>query len=403
MCTDDGREDDDTIAMASMPGDTVSDGQICAGDTDYFRIDGAFRELVTVTVDGFSHSEGDLDLRLLDSAGTILASSAGTMDSESAQHCMGDGGRVYAQVLGYRMAEGGYSLRVTRMAGACCADDAGEPDDSASSARRIEGTAFDGTVCPEDDDYIAVPILGASRVEITLVFDGGIGDVDLELYAPGSSTPLARSTGTGDMESISATVTTAGTYAIRVYGYSMAANTYLGEVTVTPTATCTLSRECPAGQVCASGSCRSDDCTAMAMCPPMHLCPDVGPGTATSDCGAICTVNTDCRTTEACKWFPEGRACGTRGTGLNGDACASFRECGGQRACVDWPGGYCARAGCRTNADCETGTWCVAVGGQNVCTLDCLLSDDICRLDEGYACDFVADVSGSSHFACVPE
>ena len=40
--------------------------------------------------------------------------------------------------------------------------------------------------------------------------------------------------------------------------------------------------------------------------------------------------------------------------------------------------------------------------GETQCVLDCLVSDDVCRLAEGYVCDIVEDVSLELRFACVP-
>lgn len=407
-CSADRYEPNDSIAAATTiavnpgPPTSHSDLRICSGDSDYFRIDGTFRDLITVTVDGFSHASGDLDLRLLSGAGTIVGSSAGLTDSESASYCLGDTGRIYAQVFGFGTAQNEYDLRVERTPMACCSDDAGEPDDSRATARPPVGTSFDGTICPGDDDFIAITVPGATRVEIDVIFDGGIGDIDVELQNSAGETILV-SDEVGDSERIDTTVATAGTYYLRVYGFSSAANTYLGEVRLTPIETCSATWECATGRVCANnGTCQSDICTEAASCPAMHLCPTYGAGAAVRHCGLSCGVNSDCRAGEACKWFPEGRACGLRGSSANGAACADATACGGQRACVPWMGGYCARVGCRSNADCETGTYCVASGSMNICVLECESDLDRCRTAEGYVCDVVADVAGEIQFACVP-
>ncbi len=407
-CIADSYEPNDSIATATVV--TVATGapavfsdlQICSGDSDYFRIDGAFRDLVTVTVDGFSHTTGDLDLRLLSSEGTIVASSAGLTDHESAQYCLGDIGRVYAQVSGFRSAQNQYDLRIERMPMACCSDDSGEPDDNRATARPPVGTAFDGTICPEDDDFIAISVASASRLVVEIVFDSDLGDIDIELQNSAGER-IAHSSGVGDSERIDTTVLVAGTYYLRIYGFSSAANIYAGEVLITPLSICSTTRECATGQVCAAGgTCQSDVCTRNDSCPSMHVCPTYGLSATTRHCGLTCGVNSDCRTNEACKWFPEGRACGLRGSNANGAACADATVCGGQRACMPWTNGYCARIGCRSNSDCETGTYCVAEGGMNVCVLECESDSDRCRSSEGYDCDVVADVSREIRFACVP-
>lgn len=205
-CTDDSLEPNDSIAMATRVSTArYDDLQICSGNSDYFRIDGSFRELVTVRVEGFRHADGDLDLRLRSASGTIVASSAGTADTEMASYCMGDGESVFAQVFGYRTAQNGYDLVITREAGACCRDDDGEPDDTPATARPLDpGGDFSGSICPMDDDHIAIDVAGGARIEIDLVFDGAMGDIDLALLSP-EGTELRRSAGTGDSERIDLT------------------------------------------------------------------------------------------------------------------------------------------------------------------------------------------------------
>lgn len=403
-CVDDARENDDSVAAAgalTFSGGTVHvSAQICANDDDFYRIVPAAMDRVTVAL-AFTSASGDLDLSLLDGAGTILGSSAGTSNMEQVTYCARDASPLFARVFGYAGAENAYGIDVTRAAGACCVDDANEPDDSQAAARALVGTDFDGTLCPNDDDWIAVSVTGATRIVVDLTFDLARADVDLELVGP-TGTVIASSLGTTALEHVDATVTTAGTYAIHVFSLDTTmSNDYLGMVTRTAVTTCTSSLACPSGQVCDAGACRSGTCTSAAMCPAMHLCPDAGPGTGPSTCGAVCALNSDCRSTEACKWFPEGRACGARGAAANGATCTTFADCGGQRACLDWPGGYCARARCTTDSDCETGTFCVtAAGGTNVCALDC--TTDTTRCHTGITCRAVTGVGGAARRVCLP-
>lgn len=121
-----------------------------------------------------------------------------------------------------------------------------------------------------------------------------------------------------------------------------------------------------------------------------------------SECGKTCTGDSDCRVFESCKRFPEGRVCARRGTGDVGDSCTRFLSCGDQRACLPWSGGYCARAGCIANVQCETGSFCVPVdGGFNACVKSCWESDDLCRA-AGYACDITDDAAGATQLVCLP-
>jgi len=400
-CTDDMYEENDTLSAAATAPDSLGDGQVCSNDDDYYRITASSGTDITVTIDGFVHSEGDLDLQLRSAAGTILESSAGVTNSETVTYCLPGAGEIYARVSGYLGDENGYSMRVSRSAGTCCLDDAGEDDDSRTSPRTLSGTNFDGTICPGDDDYVRFNVSSPTGVVITLVFDDSMGDLDLELYGP-SGTIVGSSRGVTDEETIEMDLFETGNYTLRAYGWGTGFGDYLGEVRFTSFSGCVSSSECTSGEVCEGGSCRSDACTSDTDCPTGHVCPLPGPSAPVSHCGQECRVNSECKGTEACKWFDEGRYCGARGSGENGAGCSTFADCGGQRACVGWTGGYCARSGCTRNADCETGTYCVEEGGVNVCALDCWSADEICRLSSGYRCGVKTDTDSFLQFVCVP-
>ena len=399
VCTDDAREENDDRTTATVYSTAITNGVICPGDSDWYRINATTGTRVDVTLDGFRHSAGDLDLQLVSSTGAIVASSAGTTDVETAGLCVAAAGALYARVFGYATAAApSYGLRVATMPGACCVDDAGEPDDTRTTSR-AGGADFDGTVCPRDDDWITVDVAAASTLTATIIFDLP-ADLDLELYAP-DGTVLAASRGTTDTETLTRDVSP-GRHTLRIFGYAGATSDYVGEVRLAARTTCTSTLACPTGNVCNAGVCVPSACTSAATCPSLHTCPVSGPTALGRVCSAPCTVNADCRSTEACKWFAEGRFCGARGTAANGAACTSYGSCGGQRACLATPGGYCARAGCARSSDCETGTYCTRVGSANVCALSCLSGDSLCRLAESYACRSVTDVAGTTQRLCVP-
>ena len=399
VCVDDAREENDDRTMATVYSSPITNGVICSGDSDWYRIDATTGTRVDVTLDGFSHAVGDLDLQLVSSAGAIVASSAGTTNVETAGLCMASSGALYARVFGYGGASSpSYALNVATSAGACCVDDANEPDDTRLTAR-TGSASFDGTVCPRNDDWLSFVVATASTLTATIVFDAG-ADLDLELYGPDGAV-LGASRGVSDTETFTVDVSP-GVLALRVFGYAGATSAYVGEVSLVARTSCTTTLGCSAGQVCNGSVCVDATCSSASTCPSTYACPVSGPTSAGRDCAAPCTVNADCRASEACKWFAEGRFCGARGAAANGAACTSYGDCGGQRACLATMAGYCARAGCTRNADCETGTYCARVGTANVCAVSCLSSDSVCRLAEGYACRSVADVAGTSQRLCVP-
>jgi hypothetical protein len=393
-CMEDSFEENDTYMTAAMAPDSLS-AQVCSDDDDFFRLSTPALTQVTVTIDGFVGDEGDLDLSLLDSRGMVRAVSADIGDSESVTWCNSEGGNVFARVEGYLGDENAYDLRVTRSTGTCCMPDMYEEDDSEGAARALVGTDFDGTICPGDADFIRFNVSSPGSVNVVLVLDDAIGDLDLKLFGP-RGTLVGRSTTTTSLEEIDVTVTETGTYTIQVYGYLEGSGPYIGMVTTTSGGgMCTsTTTDCPLGQVCATSMCRDGTCTSDGMCPTGHACPAPGPSAGARLCSLACTVNSDCRSSEACKRLPEGRYCYARGMGQNGDACTRHADCGGQRACASLPGGYCARVGCTSNTDCET------VSGQNVCAKSCWDTDAVCRT--GYSCRVLTDLGATPQFVCAP-
>lgn len=401
MCMNDSAEPNDTTATATRLTSSAM-GRICTDDEDLFRVLTQRGTRVRATLSGFS-STSDLDLDLRSSSGRILAVSQGYTSTEMIEHCVAEDGDVYAVVYSVAPTDTAYTLSVETDAAGCCVNDLHEPDDSVATARRLTGTApfdFEGTLCLMDNDYVSFDVTQPTNVQVTVAGEG-LAIIDIELF-DSTGTSIARSGEDG----ISHNITTPGRYAVRVFGYMNAGDDYVGEIRFgTPSNTCTRSLECASGQVCNGSSCQSDDCapsgtSPRSTCPASHLCPDPGPANELSDCAASCTVNADCRASESCKWFAEGRGCAQRGDGTAGAACTTFRDCGAQRACAEWPGGYCARVGCATSSDCEQGTYCAERGGVRACAIDC--SRDASRCRSGYACVSLTDQSGMPRQLCVP-
>ena len=390
-CTDDAFEPNNTRQTAqNLPVGRAESLAICEADGDFFRFDASFGNLITFTVDSFIHADGDIDLRVLNDEGTIVGSSASVENSETVSYCARGSEAVYAQVFGYRGATNTYAIEVEREAGACCVDDSMEPDDASATARP-NGSMIGGTICPGDDDFYEVRTDGPATIEISVTHE--LGDINIELLSP-TGVSLARSASPSSPETIRADVDRGGRYLLRVFASLGEASPYSGTLDVTPRETCDETRDCATGDVCDGGACRGGACTSSAMCPVAHVC-------ATTDlCSAECSVNADCRSSEACKWSLNGRICARRGSGLNGDACADAGDCGGQRECVSLElGGYCARARCTRDADCESGTFCVETSPTlRVCAKAC--NPGGCRTAAGFECVFLPTAEGSSESVC---
>ena len=400
-CDDDDREEDDTIAQATpFVGPSMS-GQLCPQDLDYFRIVPEASTRVFVTLSGFSHADGDLDLLLKKTDGTIIGVSAGTTDVERVEYLAVTSETIYAMVIGLAYDQNPYTLSVESVATTICDDDDNEPDDSLDDPAIVEsGEIVEGTICPDNDDYLAFLVEGPTNIRVDMLYDFDDYDLDIDLLNE-AGTVVAYSRKSGADEVIDTNVSGEGIYTVRVYGFLGDSGDYILEVVLTSVTACSDDDGCPDGTICDGGICEDAACASAAACPEGYICPLRNPRSSGAMCGHTCSYNWDCRDNEACKWFEEGRACGASGSGQNGAACTSYSDCGAQRTCLDYVGGYCGRALCETQADCESNTRCVAVGDIGHCLRDCSAGSSVCRLAEGYTCETLNDREGTERQVCL--
>jgi hypothetical protein len=108
-----------------------------------------------------------------------------------------------------------------------CTDDGFEQNDSAAAPASMNGGTHAGLmVCAGDDDFYA--FTAATSLTVGITFQHAQGDLDLELYKDGAL--VTSSTSTSDAEQV--TATGAGSYVVRVLGYSGAAGAYTMNATV---------------------------------------------------------------------------------------------------------------------------------------------------------------------------
>jgi hypothetical protein len=402
---DDPFEENDTRAASrSLSPDVYTDLRICPRDEDWYELRATAAGTLDVLIDGWAAATTDIDLQLVRGDGTPMRSSEGIDASEQIRTCVNPG-TYYLRVYGIADDQGPYSLAADLTAGACCDNDALEPNESWTAATPLPAPARDleGRVCAGDNDWFRFEVPAGRRVTADLAIDAGSGDLDLELYAHDGRLRLAVSNGVGAAEHLEADVATAGPLFLRVFGFRGAEGGYRVRYALGSTAGCASSAACPRGTICNGTACVDDACTpGESRCPADAFCPEAGGAGGASDCVDACLATSDCRTGYACKAFAAGGGCGLAGAGLTGDRCASFRDCAGERICMAWPGGYCARAGCLDEDDCPAGAHCVDVDGRGVCMKDCLRGDSACRAGEGYRCQCARDRARALQWICIP-
>jgi len=249
---DDAYENNDTTGSATSISNpsAVSISGVMADSHDYYRFSlaGAAKPGANLSV-SFSNAQGDLDLRLIDSKGTVLRSSTGTGDQESIDISGLAAGKYFIDVYGYNGAYNpSYQLSLNASADApppvVIPGDALESNNTLATASDLgtitaNKTWSDLSITKGDVDYLKFTLdsTGNATSEVLVNFQHSRGDIDAELLnSKGQRVALSQSV--SDQERLSLDGLSAGTYFVRVYGYANATNpSYSFTINHTPGAT----------------------------------------------------------------------------------------------------------------------------------------------------------------------
>lgn len=191
----------------------------------------------------FLNVRGDLDLRLFDSAGGLLATAAGANDGEQLSLSGLAAGTYYVQVSGYNGAvQPSYQLTLVAPAGAVTRAD--RLDLAAANNTRLTATPLRNEGSPKlagvqtltdlnvhaaDQDWFTFTTVGKSGQghSLLLASETASGQIDLELYTA-AGVRIGTSAGAGGLERLGLNGLAAGTYFVRVWspqgatgGYSL--------------------------------------------------------------------------------------------------------------------------------------------------------------------------------------
>ncbi len=150
-CSDSGEPNNTTATASAISSGTAINALVASStDADYYRL--AVGSTGTIAL-GLSNLAADYDLRLLNSAGTQLASSAnGSTTAESISYANAAAGTYYVHVFGYNGAFSAtqcYALTATVTATATC----GTPTGLASSAITTSGATISWTAVSGATSY----------------------------------------------------------------------------------------------------------------------------------------------------------------------------------------------------------------------------------------------------------
>jgi hypothetical protein len=215
--------------LGTLSGPRTVSGLVMGDAYDWFRFTTTRRGGTgdSVSID-FQHAQGDLDLRLYSSTGTLLKSSVGAGDGEQVSLSGLAAGIYYVRVNGYLGATNpAYSLRVNLAAPLI--DDSYENNDTRTTARGLGTLASARTisnlVMADTHDWYRFYMggSGASTDFVSIGFLNSQGNLNLELYNS-SGTRLAVSSSGSNSEQISLAGRASGTYYVHVFGLSGATN-----------------------------------------------------------------------------------------------------------------------------------------------------------------------------------
>ena len=190
-------------------------------DVDYYKFSTTQSGTITVNL---SNLPGDYDLYLYNSSGTQVGSSASGSTTAEKITYTGAAGTYYVKVIGYSGAYSTatqYSLKVDFTAST---GDPYEPNDTTAQAYSIaSGTAYNSYIYTSTDvDYYKFTV-GSSK-SITITLTNLPKDYDIYLYNS-SGTQVAKSILGGTSSETITYTAAAGTYYVKVVGYSGAYST----------------------------------------------------------------------------------------------------------------------------------------------------------------------------------
>ncbi|MDX1927507.1 MAG: pre-peptidase C-terminal domain-containing protein [Pirellulaceae bacterium] len=203
-----------------------------ASDTDFYRFETkAVGKPGNVISTQFTHALGDLDLRLFNSAGNLLASSETAQDAETISLNGRPAGVYFVQVFGAPNTRNpNYALRVDAPELVIPSDrfEANDTQQTATSLSVPSGLASFGDLTVHqsgNNDWFKFTTAGASTTAhyVSIDFSHLSGDLDVELYNA-QGTKLRESATIRDQERISLAGLVAGDYWLKVFGNSGATN-----------------------------------------------------------------------------------------------------------------------------------------------------------------------------------
>ena len=220
----------DTASILAPPEDHVYSGLSIHGSTnsDYYRVTASTSGTMAFRL-AFTHSQGDIDMEVFNSARTRIGKSDSIQNSEQFSFQAVAGQFYFVRVYGYNGATNpNYTFSIDQPDGpGGILPDQFEDNDTVATAFNL--LAADETYVNlnidsvGDNDYYRIVPTTSGTMTVSLALTHAQGDIDLDIL-DASQTRLGRSDSTGNSEQLSISVTAGQAYYIRVFGYQNAVN-----------------------------------------------------------------------------------------------------------------------------------------------------------------------------------
>ena len=189
-------------------------------DNDYFKVKTPSAGKLKVKVT-FSHSKGDLDIKLINGSKKTIAKSESTSNTEKIEYDV-QKDTFYVKVYGYKGATGKYQIEINFEE----ETSGNEPNNSIATATKISlPTSLNKKIDTAGDlDFYEFKLTKTKYITANLTFQHSRGDLDIYLLNSNGEV-VDKSTGTKNLEKVERSLSK-GTYYIVVMGYQSAKGDY---------------------------------------------------------------------------------------------------------------------------------------------------------------------------------
>jgi len=195
---------------------TISAGIGYNGDQDYYRIYIGSSNYINVEL---SNLPADFDVALLNSSGATVASSTRGSNLNEGITYYGSAGYYYVRVYGYAGAFSTTQCYSLRTSTGCIRNY--EPNNSTSYARYIStNTSYAAGISPQGDEDYYTFTTSSPNTYIELTLTNLPADYDIHLLNSSGTVLATGVLGGTSSETVRYNTAAAGTYYVRVFGYS---------------------------------------------------------------------------------------------------------------------------------------------------------------------------------------